>query len=180
MATADRRFAESLLPLFLSLPPGTIAGVPGGPPLDTPRLESDFARFGPRLRSEVDLRHAARRPPPRAVVEFQSGAAAVSEAALSALALAGAAVLLHSADVGQLVRLCHRLVAPGASGPAWVSAGELRASRSLLLRVEPPVAERWLRFPLGEAGAEGVLATCRTLGIEVRESRVVYHRRSLR
>jgi len=174
MAPPDPLHAGSLLPLLLSLPAGTLAGLPGGREVAPPRLARDLARFGPQLRSEADLRHAALRPPPRAVVEIGPAATVVSETALSALAEAGAVVLLLSRDVGALARLCHRILVFGNSGPSWVAPGAVHASRILLLRVEPPCPEPWLRVPLGDTGAEAVLATCLALGIAVRESRVDY------
>jgi hypothetical protein len=174
MASPDLVHAGSLLPLLLSLPAGTIAGVPGDARAAPPELERDLARFGQRLRSDVELRHAARRPPPRVVVEFDSAATVVSDTGLTALAEGGSVVLLLSDDRGTLARLCHRILAPTESGPAWVDPGAVHASRILVLRVEQPHSERWLRMPLGDEGAEAALAAVRALGIVVRESRVDY------
>jgi len=174
MAAPDLPRTGSLLPLLLSLPAGTIAGVPGGQEFASPRREEDLALFGPRLRSESELRYAALRPPSRAVVDLDAAAGVVSEAALVALAAAGAVVILLSGDLGTLLRLCHRVLRPGGAGPVWMSPAAVLSRRNLLLRIGQSTSERWLRVPLGSAGVEGVLATCRALGLVVRESRIEY------
>jgi len=174
MALPELHQATRLLPLLLSLPAGTVAGLPGGSGVSPPMIEQDLACFGPRLRSEADLRHAALRPPTRAVVEIAPHATVVSETALSAIANAGAVVVLRSCDVGLLARLCHRILTPGGSGLLWVAAEAVHSRRCLLLRLAAPKSEQWLRVPLESDGAEGVLAHCRALGIVVCESRVEY------
>lgn len=166
--------APSLLSLLLALPVGTIAGLqyPLGNSQDD--LEFSLARFGPRLRTEAALRHAAIRAPAQAVVELESGATVASDTALALLSAAGTVILLLSPDLGTLVRLCHRVLDTGAPAPGWVRADMLRTSRSLALRLGGTASDRWCRLPLGGAPAEGVLATCRARGLVVLESRVDY------
>lgn len=164
----------SLLPLLLALPAGTIAG------LHRPRapadadVDSSLARFGPRLRTEAELRHAAIRVPAQAVVELEHGATIASDAALSLLSAAGAVVLLLSPDLGTLARLCHRILDPGAATPRWVPVDTLYAGRGLVLRVARAGSDEWLRLPVGGRPVEGMLAACRASGLVVLESRVDY------
>lgn len=174
MPGASPASAHSLLPLLLALPCGTIAGMLHPHTAPVPDLEPCLARFGPRLRTEAELRHAAIRWPAQAVVELEPAATVASDAALSQLSAAGAVVLLLSPDLGTLVRLCHRVLLSGAAGPHWMAAHALRAGRSLVVRVGRAGSERWVRLPLGGAPAEGVLARVRAGGFVVLESRVDY------
>jgi hypothetical protein len=166
--------APSVLPLLLALPAGTIAGLhQPDAPLD-PGLEASLARFGPRLRTEAALRHAAIRPPPQAVVELEPGATVASDTALSLLSAAGTVVFLLSPDLGTLGRVCHRILLGGGPASPWVAAESLRAGRCLRLRVKGVGSERWVRLPMDGAPAEGILAACRATGLVVLESRVDY------
>ncbi len=163
-----------MLPLFLALPAGTIAGLHRPRAISTADLESSLARFGPRLRTEAALRHAAMRAPAQAVVELEPGASIASDTALSLLSAAGSVVLLLSPDLGTLIRLCHRVMDPGAAAPQWVPAETLHAGRGLVLRVRRGGSDRRFRLPLGGTPVEGVLAACRASGLVVLESRVDY------
>lgn len=166
--------AATVVPLLLALPAGTIAGLYHPRAVSDDDLEPSLARFGPRLRTEAALRHAAIRPPAHTVVELEPGATLASDTALALLSAAGAIVLLLSPDLGTLVRLCHRILDPGVAAPRWVAADTLRAGRCLILRVEGEGPARWFRCPLGGAPAERFLATCRANGLAVLESRVDY------
>lgn len=163
----------SLLPLLLALPEGVIAGVPC--PLTRHREGVDsLDLFGPRLRSESELRSAAYAPPRRLIVELSATASLATDAALAATAEAGATVVLVAADLAALLRLSHRILVRREGALQWEAPSELLRRRVLCLRMTGAGRERRVRLPLGLEGAEPVLAACRARGWRVRESRVEY------
>jgi len=167
----------SPLPLLLALPRGAVVGVPPGASGDARSVDSDLFVFGPVLRSEADLRHAAHRPPSHLVLDARALAAPQVEAALPALRTRMAVVVICSHDVGMLSRWCERLLWHDAAGFRWLTADAIRAGRLLELRLAgaSPDRDRWVRISLRDGeGAEAVLSAFRAGGMRVRASRIAY------
>jgi len=142
-----------------------------------PLLDDDLAAFGPRIRSEGELRHAVHRAPPQLVVDAACLATPPLEAALAHFRRAGAAVVLLSGDGGFLARQAERVLDHDGKCLTWVAAAVASAGRCLAIRVQTgrsPGAE-WIRVPIARAGgAEAALAAARAVGMRVCESRIVY------
>lgn len=173
MAPGSTPAPAEFLPLLLALPAGVLAGllaVARDGEGDPRRL----AAFGPWLRSEWELRRAAFRPPPRAVVTLAPGASLASDAALAEFARRGSAVAVVSVSPGVLLRLCDRIGVAGPEGPRWIRAGMARQCRVLAYRLGGPTDAGWCREPLEGTEPEFVLADCRARGLAVAESRVEY------
>jgi len=165
------------LPCLLALAPGALVGVPLDVLRTNPSGESDLLAFGPRIGTGGQLRHASSRVPPRLVLELAGLPAPLVEAALPVLRHAGAVIVLRSADRGLLARWADRLLLPGGPGVGWVSAGAVRASRVLEIRIgrRNGGEGQWVRVPLGGMReAEAVLAAVRAKGMRVCESRIAY------
>lgn len=166
-----------LLPLLLTLPPGAVAGIPTGARSDRRCLDADLDAFGPRLRRDGELRHAVSRPPAQVVVEAGGVSAALLEAALPALRLAGTVAVIRSDDRGLLSRLGDLVLQEDGDGAAWLGSASYRAARCLEFLVDglTPAGAAWMRVPLDRpGGAEALLSAARADGLRVRESRIAY------
>lgn len=164
---------DQILPLLLALPRGAVAGLLPDIAAACPSLPSELAAFGPRVASDAGLRHAARRPPARLVVEAGRVSLPVLDAALGMLGPAGVAVVLCAVDCGLLLGRCERILAQTDTGVRWLAPEIFRAGRCLLLRVG--AAGAWHRIALaGSEGTESVLAACSAAGVRVSESRIDY------
>lgn len=164
----------SFFPLLLALPGGVVAGLPAAL-LRPPGCEAALDSFGPHLRTEAEFRHAAFAPPRRLVVTLPAAASLATDVALAAMAEAGATVALVASDAAVLLRLSHRVLVQDAGGAwRWEAPEALAAQTVLWLRLAAVGCERRLRIPLGQEGAEPVLAACRARGWKVRESRIEY------
>jgi hypothetical protein len=162
-----------VLPHLLALPRGVVVGLAPGLEDACPALPLELLAFGPCADSAADFRHAVHRAPGRLVVCGGASPPSMVGAALAALRRAGAVVVLRSPDLGQLLEECERILVVGGGGLRWMSTGDVRANRCLMLRVSG--APEWLRVPLaGGSSAEEVLARFAAEGRRVGESRIVY------
>jgi hypothetical protein len=170
-----RPLASRLLPLLLALPGGAVAGVPVVREEPGSPSRGNLGAFGPWVRTEGELRHAARRPPARLILDVPPLPLPMVEASLPAWSGAGVVVVASSDDVGCLSRWCDRLLVDGPSGPAWQATDRVRARRLLEVCLVGPPGGRRVRVPLSAHEApEAVLAAIRADGLLVRESRIVY------
>ncbi len=164
-----------LLPLLYSLPEGTVAGVPETVAPNEVR-EPGLAAWGPVLAAEPDLRHAARRPPRRAVVPLPDTLPAAWLVALDLLRRSGATLVLLARRPGSLLLLADRVLIRTRAGLAWRPAAELAASRRLRMHFgagpngEPDVRE----IPLGNHSPEWFLSACLARGRRPIRSEIVY------
>ena len=182
MVTPRAATQDSLLPLLLALPAGTIAGVPAVFVRSGCTLPGDLGAFGPHVTTGEALRHAVLQTPSRLVVDIRLLPVAMADAALAALGRGGAVALVVGEDIGLLVRWCDRILHRSGRGVGWVSPAGLRGRRCLELRVEVhPGAPSWITVPLpGDEPAEAVLAAARADGIRVCESRISYRPKGTR
>lgn len=164
-----------LLPLLYSLPEGTVAGVPETVAPHEVR-EAGLAAWGPVLAGEPDLRHAARRPPRRAVVAIPEALPATWLVAFGFLRRGGTTLVLHAPRLGSLLILADRVLTRTRAGPAWRPVAELVASRRLRLHFcagpdgEPDVRD----IVLGNRSPEWVMSACLARGWRPIRSEIVY------
>lgn len=164
-----------LLPLLYSLPDGIVAGIPEAVAPNEVR-EPGLAAWGPVLAAEPDLRHAARRPPRRAVVPLPEPLPAVWLVALDFLRRSGTTLVLHARHPGSLLLLADRVLTWTRAGLAWRPATELAASRRLRMHFSagPNGELEVCEIPLGSHSPEWVLSAWLAGGRRPIRSEIVY------